>query len=627
MGTDRVKKDRRDEAGEKDRKRDRSRSTDREHGKSHRSEKDKERRRDRSRDRHRSPERDDKKDKYSRDKKEKSSKDKKDKSTRQLDSLFGEKVELKSLVTGIAIETDGGLVTITSQADLFDAGLGQQFSTAPVSISVGGSKVGLPKDANKYFKNDLGLDATSGALTVTSGGIVGMPIDMTAPMMASETMRNARENRRMHVTGFPRLTPREVIQAVIEQRFTEYRRDIIARDSDKPPSELPQDAECTIDRVLDVFLDNLKEKPFAFVEINTDDMVEMFINPTNVNERPINISLTDGSSATLSFGRPRDFKKLWLCDPTRVLIQGIHPKFDAEKMNQLVAKIAGGNIVDFAMKDGVAFAEFEDETTARKVIEGLNGVPFAKRLLSAQPLTEVMRAFCIQSLGFKIPYKYIPEVEEKHNDNVSSEVRVLMDILKIGNMLPAALCNLHIYHPHLSPILGAVLPVYPTRILVLLNIVDDTDLETEAAYKTLCQSVAEEVEKYGHVETLIVPRHEPPPPPLFVRKQIDRPVLQDALSLIAYEEAVKEQDALEAAYEKAKKEYPQKREEWERTKDHPVYGNTGKIFVVYGTKHEALRAQQGLSGKLYSNRTVVTSFLFEDILWPPTEEPTSGGVS
>eukprot|EP00658_Telonema_sp_P-2_P085830 TRINITY_DN9866_c0_g2_i1.p1 TRINITY_DN9866_c0_g2~~TRINITY_DN9866_c0_g2_i1.p1 ORF type:complete len:125 (-),score=47.91 TRINITY_DN9866_c0_g2_i1:249-623(-) len=48
-----------------------------------------------------------------------------------------------------------------------------------------------------------------------------------------------------------------------------------------------------------------------------------------------------------------------------------------------------------------------------------------------------------------------------------------------------------------------------------------------------------------------------------------------------------------------------------------VYGHgIGKVFIEFEDVKGAEMAQRHLSGRLFCNRTVVTSFLFEDILYP-----------
>jgi hypothetical protein len=61
------------------------------------------------------------------------------------------------------------------------------------------------------------------------------------------------------------------------------------------------------------------------------------------------------------------------------------------------------------------------------------------------------------------------------------------------------------------------------------------------------------------------------------------------------------------------------RAEWERDCVHPVWGNQGlgKIFVEYETADEAEEAQRAICGRLFNGRTIITAFLFEDVLYPP----------
>lgn len=577
---------------------------------------------------------------------------------------------------------EGGTVTIEMvEAVYFEAAKGPQLTFDPsLAISVGERRIGVPPKAAQFFidgpseqqiaainadiaakgglvgtgPSGLLLDSETGALMIADNSHNG------TGMITTEQVQTARENRRMHVTGFPRNTSEEYLRRVMEERFLVYRRELVARAAGIAVEDLKPHQACSVDRIVEVILIN-KEKPFAFVEINNDDMVGAFISPANIKNRPICIPLANGGNAPLSFGHPRNFTKVSGVDPTRVLIQGIPPQCDVDMMRNIVMKFAKidpppaagadeaadpshpATKMAFAMSEGVAYANFDDEATANDVIASLNGKTIGDRLIAAQPLTEVMRAYCISSLGFKIPFKELVSEEDK------KEETLLMQMLKITTSLPQLLLRLAETHPHLEPLMGTLLPVHPTSILVLLNIVDDSDVSTDAAYDTLCENVAIEVEQYGRVRNLIIPRLQPQPPPMFKRKHIEPPPahlmstgaaaavapLPSGGSLAAavaapaaaavpkspeeleYEAAVRAEDEREAAHALATAEFAPKLLEWQRTQHDEIFGRVGRIFVEYESAAEAHNAQQHLAGKRYCNRTVITTFLDEAVLYPP----------
>eukprot|EP00123_Amoebidium_parasiticum_P013727 comp22118_c0_seq1/m.32329 comp22118_c0_seq1/g.32329 ORF comp22118_c0_seq1/g.32329 comp22118_c0_seq1/m.32329 type:complete len:565 (-) comp22118_c0_seq1:609-2303(-) len=93
--------------------------------------------------------------------------------------------------------------------------------------------------------------------------------------------------------------------------------------------------------------------------------------------------------------------------------------------------------------------------------------------------------------------------------------------------------------------------IAPTRVLVLLNMVVEAELLDDEEYEDILEDIKEECGKYGHVESLRIPR-------------------------------------------------PQS--------DAAVPG-VGKVFVEFRAVDEAQKAQMALSGRKFANRTVVTSYL------------------
>lgn len=79
-------------------------------------------------------------------------------------------------------------------------------------------------------------------------------------------------------------------------------------------------------------------------------------------------------------------------------------------------------------------------------------------------------------------------------------------------------------------------------------------------------------------------------------------------------------------YEQAKQSFQEAMTTYLDRQLHPVWGGYGRVFVVYSTVEEAAAAQQGIAGKLFASRTVITSFLFEDLLYPTTNITSNNNV-
>ena len=127
------------------------------------------------------------------------------------------------------------------------------------------------------------------------------------------------------------------------------------------------------------------------------------------------------------------------------------------------------------------------------------------------------------------------------------------------------------------------------------------------------------------MKQLIVPRYEPKPTPpaLFVPTVIPKPSplgrfpKEDEAALEAYNEAIAAQQEEIAAYEQSKRDFHKNTEVWKSNQQHAVYGyGIGKVFIEFEDVKGAEMAQRNMAGRLFCNRTVVTSFLFEDILYP-----------
>ncbi|CCW63993.1 unnamed protein product [Phytomonas sp. EM1] len=186
----------------------------------------------------------------------------------------------------------------------------------------------------------------------------------------------------------------------------------------------------------------------------------------------------------------------------------------------------------------------------------------------------------------------------------------MTNLLMMVMSLPEAVSKLSHTYPHLRSLHGNTqVPIFPTRILCLLNLFDEEELVLDGTYSQLLAEIEEEVEAYGRVERLIVPRREARPrPPEAPKKEPLRTPAEEAAAM--------------AAYEDAKKEFNLELDRYLARQNHPLYGGIGKVFVVYETVEEAAYAQQQIAGKLFGGRTVVTSFLYEDFLQEEGTTPT-----
>ncbi|CCW69739.1 unnamed protein product [Phytomonas sp. Hart1] len=191
----------------------------------------------------------------------------------------------------------------------------------------------------------------------------------------------------------------------------------------------------------------------------------------------------------------------------------------------------------------------------------------------------------------------------------------MTNLLMMVMSLPEAVMKLSHTYPHLRSLYGNTqVPIYLTRVLCLLNLFDEEELVLDGNYSQLLADIEEEVEAYGRVEKLIVPRREarPRPPEAPKKEEMESPAAEAA--------------AL-AAYERDKKLFNLEVDRYLARQNHPLYGGIGRVFVMYETVEEAAYAQQQMAGKLFGGRTVVTSFLYEDLLQEEGSTKEYSGVA
>eukprot|EP00758_Cryptobia_borreli_P003743 Tbor_TRINITY_DN3958_c0_g1::TRINITY_DN3958_c0_g1_i1::g.857::m.857 len=574
-------------------------------------------------------------------------------------SKFGDKVDSAALeVIRDELHKEGGSLYCGRTAqrpppkidNFFDKAWGRQHTLYPVLVKVNGVKLDLPKDAKHSFvideHGDSGLfsgvkNYQSGELMVldeTTGDqlalVNGRQDNPNQILMSAEMLRVTKENRRLHVSGYPMGTTKEDLVATFllwaenfRREMTQAERNEIQRNTgneDEEEMELPEDCVFGIDKVIDIFMEQKETKPFAFVELNMEDMCTKFIE--GGQDDTVKMVMKTGDKYSLRINRPKDFKLLSSKDKRRLLIQGLPSTLLEDQVKELV----GGNPTRFEMKNDIVFVEFADEADAEDVLQFLHGQVIKNQCIVCHYLTDVMRGYITQQKIFRIPPRVKVEEEEQfllqENKDLLSE---LVDLVPINQ----ALQQISKEYEHLKPLFcGSTLPVFPTRILVLFNIVDKSDIEDDDAYSKLSDCISKEVEKYGRVKRLIIPRISLPP------AQPSAPVLDPLphkpLSKVRpdgqsaplttqeanYEAALQRREAVLAAHAKEVAEFEEKRALWVADQIHPVFGGYESVFVEYENVDEAEYAQREISGKTFFNRTVITSFLFEDILYPPSAE-------
>jgi hypothetical protein len=485
---------------------------------------------------------------------------------------------------------------------------------------------------------------TSTALTLAG------PLSLMAPNSAMNkklAMANtARESRRIHVSHVPRHWSTVELKQYFQRLCATLRREMIREESGK---EIPPEASVDIDHVIDVFINTNGAIPFAFIELSTDDMCTKLITGDVWVEFP----LPTGGVQKVKCRRPRDYRTMAEQDDRRVIMLGLaDPESQAGTFEELFKAV--GEVENFAPIPGRGFyAEFLDPSKAKQAVNMLHGQVIGDHVVTLQFATEAVRAHLL-SLG--LPVTGMSDDENGPSRNLAKDL--VGDLLNAMIPLTQPLENFAGNHEHLRswPM------VLPTRILCIFNCFERAELEDDESYDNLVMDVEEEVEKYGRVKRLIIPRNIPPPPlppDEYVPPPRPRPPttafellplrnagytganggggsalmdptgMSDAQFRIDTERWEAEVKAGEKEYEAQLSEFAKRRAVWEQECVHPVFGmqSLGRIFVEYETVDEAENAQRHISGRLFNGRTVITSFLFEDVLYPPKEEETEGAAA
>lgn len=475
----------------------------------------------------------------------------------------------------------------------------------------------------------------------------------TAPMMSAEFAKLTRESRRCHVTGFTHIVQRQDLLAYFSMLTQDVRRHMTERETGRP---VPENAIVDVDQVVDVALDATKAKPFAFVEFSNADIVtELIAQCSEDKDRFVYHSARDGSMHTLLLRRPKDYVSPSNHDAYKVVLQGI-PTFMPEERIRGVAESFGADLGTFQRNDRFVYFEFPNSDEAKECVEDLHGQVLGGRLVLAQHVSEPLRGLLIQGGMRLTEHKAEGGGEGSAYESGGLDKRDhVREAMEFTTPLNQAVLNLKKTFPFLEPQFGTNIPVFPTRILVLLNLFDEADIVLDEDYSKLLAELSEELEQYGRVKQLIVPRRTPapvPPKPLppkkFERKvkqvnvlPLQNPFASDtqsgggaraadasegfsssnaAAGDDEYEQFLRDKEDEEKRFQEEKDNFHRAREEWLQRSQHPVHGGIGRVFAEYETVDEAALAQRSIAGKLFHLRTVVTSFLFEDVLYPPAED-------
>ena len=372
-----------------------------------------------------------------------------------------------------------------------------------------------------------------------------------------------------------------------------------------------------MDQIYDIFLNSQVNSPFAFIELSTDDMATALIQ--QAEEGSCDFRSAQGILFKLKIKRPNKYRPMNRIDPRKVMVLGLPSPAESEPvLRELFATFGDVDVFAIVPQRG-CYVEFQKESAAANAVKTLHGEVLGDRIMVVQFVTECMR-FTFASLGLPVSGIEDDMVEEI----LDPEKEAIKMLFSLNHTLPQALQQYVQTVDHLKqfwPLLN------PTRILVLLNIVDVDELEEDKDFYNLLTDIATEAEKHGRVKEIIIPR-TPPKPPV-------APTLEDlppkpAAPAFADDEAAEEHRAAVAHWEEETKrindantskeeDFRKAREEWDQLYWHPVRGALamGRVFVEYLTADEAAVAQQAIAGRLFNGRTVITSFLFEDIMYPP----------
>lgn len=505
-----------------------------------------------------------------------------------------------------------------------------KFGEFDISVPVAGSLAMPPPPPPQQFGEAAlppppGLSKEKMQLTIAGGGQI---ILAPPPQINPELVRLAREARRVHVSNIPK----EVTKLELTDLFTVEAARLRRLKTEKQTGKtIDPSVIIEIDKVLDVYIDATKSLPFSFIEMSTEDITDDLLE--HEDEIKYRSQIT-GREYDLKIKRPRDHRTLPGVDHTKAVVIGMPPSLGEEAVKEVFESY--GPVKNFQMKGGYCYGEFDNDVPVREMIEDFSGEVLVNRLIVVFPLTDCLRAQ-VMNAGISVtPADDDGAVTSFLTVDDQDYLKDILTKLAEPTQRPATMAVAAKY-PHLTPPFGYAVPVFPTRILMLLNMVDEDVLDDDSEYYRLIADVAEEVEQYGRVKEIKIPRPvAKPQPPKFVPRDIQKPTRvvnllplqtpfgdgtdaahQRSPEEIEYELLVQEEEKRKEEFEQEKELYLHLLEQWNLDQDDPVKGGFGRIFVEYETVEEAALAQRMLCGRLFDGRTIITSFLLEDIMYPP----------
>ncbi|KAG5487727.1 hypothetical protein LSCM1_08092 [Leishmania martiniquensis] len=482
---------------------------------------------------------------------------------------------------------------------------------------------------------------------------------LEAPKIGPDADRRAREQRRAHVSGFPLGTTREELEDYFRLLLPEVRRlqterqirelaettGLIKEEGEEAVRHVPASANlASIDEVKSLSVSPGRVKSFSFIELRLADMIDELVNQSAADpHRFLFHSSVDGQTYPLMIRRPRDADPLTGVDESKVVLVGFPPSMPEGSIKPVFESY--GKLLKFELHNGYAYGEFAELQDAADFRADVHGVVLGNNMVVALPLYDWLKVLLVRE-GVDVTIddddpvsgKYVmKQVRERLPDTSApggagghagaaggdagaggssalvtvsenpeaASLQIMRELLDMSFTLPDMLGRFAALYPHLRPLYGNAQPtVFPTPVLVLLNLFDEEELVYDAHYSQLLSEIEEEVEKHGRVKRLVVPRREA------------RPKLPEApKSGVDYDESDEAAKAAAmAAYTEAKKNFGAELGRYMTRQTHPVWGGYGRVFVEYETVDEAAQAQQQIAGKMFGERTVVTSFLFPDLL-------------
>ena len=512
----------------------------------------------------------------------------------------------------------------------------------------------LPEGGGNAAVGDAAGDASHPA-----PGAGGALVLLEAPKIAPEMDKRAREQRRAHISGFPNETTREELENYFRLLLPEVRRlqtereirqlaeetGLIQRYGEEGVRHIPANANLSnIDELRDLTLNQGKTKPFSFIELRLADMLDELIQQCQADPQRFLFTPAHGAGAfPLMIRRPRDTEPLTGVEESKVVLIGFPLTIPTTVIKSLFE--ASGKLLAFEMHNGYAYGEFSELRDAKEFRADVHGQVVGNSVVVALPLYDWLKALLVRE-GVDIAIadddpmsgNYVmKQVRERMPDTGASNgqegggggggsgsnalvlaedpaaasLQIMRELLDMSFSLPDMLVRFAGLYPHLRPLYANTqVTVYPTPVLVLLNLFDEEELVHDVTYSRLLADIEEEVEKHGRVRRLIVPRREA------------RPKLPEApkpgVDFDETDEAAR--NAAMAAYDAAKKNFGAVIGRYMSRQTHPVWGGYGRVFIEYETVDEAAEAQQQIAGKLFGERTVITSFLYPDLLKEEGEE-------